>query len=59
MQVCMIRNKQWYTAITSSFKFILSIKGEKKTLAKYIFYDLRFLIRKTQTIYALLIASII
>ena len=42
----MIRNKQWYTAITSSFKFILSIKGEKKTLAKYILYDLRFLIRK-------------
>ena len=46
----MICNKQWYTAITSSFKFILSIKGEKKTLAKYILYDLRVLIRKNQII---------
>ena len=46
MQVCMIHNTQWYTAITSSFKFILSIKGGKKTLAKYILYDLRVLIRK-------------
>ena len=44
MQVCMICNTQWYTAITSSFKFILSIKGEKKTLAKYLLYDLRVLI---------------
>ena len=41
----MIYNTQWYTAITSSFKFILSIKGEKKTLAKYLLYDLRVLIR--------------
>ena len=41
----MIYNTQWYTAITSSFKFILSIKGEKKTLAKYLLYNLRVLIR--------------
>ena len=42
----MIYNTQWYTAITSSFKFILSIKGGKrKLLAKYLLYDLRVLIR--------------
>ena len=45
MQVCMIYNTQWYTAITSSFKFILSIKGEKKNFGKYLLYDLRVLIR--------------